>query len=189
MLDDAEALEKLSISRTTFDWGVKLPDGFDSKHVMYVWIDALSNYLTGVDGLALGDAAAAAAGASPDLWPASTHVIGKDIVRFHAIYWPAFLMSAGVPLPKVVFCHGFVLDPKGGKMSKTLGNVVDPNEMLDKYPSDAFRYFCSKDVGPGAVSDHRACVVGRCQLVVGERVAAAQISAQCPSADVTTRLT
>ncbi|KAH8061239.1 hypothetical protein JL721_8900 [Aureococcus anophagefferens] len=150
MLDDAEDIEKLSISRTTFDWGVGLPEGFDAGHVMYVWIDALTNYVTGAGGLAekkaAGDPCLAAAGK----WPADIHVIGKDIVRFHAIYWPAFLMSAGLPLPKSVFCHGFVLDAAGTKMSKTLGNVLDPNALLDAHGSDSFRYFCVKDASPGA---------------------------------------
>ena len=150
MLDDAEDIEKLSISRTTFDWGVGLPEGFDAGHVMYVWIDALTNYVTGAGGLSEkkvgGDPCLAAAGK----WPADIHVIGKDIVRFHAIYWPAFLMSAGLPLPKSVFCHGFVLDAAGTKMSKTLGNVLDPNALLDAHGSDSFRYFCVKDASPGA---------------------------------------
>ena len=104
MLDDAEEIEKLSISRTTFDWGVKLPEGFDEGHVMYVWIDALTNYVTGAGGLSADKASAdPATSKETGRWPADIHVIGKDIVRFHAIYWPAFLMSAGLPLPKSVF--------------------------------------------------------------------------------------
>jgi len=158
MLDDAEALEKLSISRTTFDWGVALPEGFDSNHVMYVWIDALCNYLTGIgwpEGVltepSSGETAARTPGDCYDkFWPAEVHVIGKDIVRFHAIYWPAILRSAGLPWPKRVFCHGFVLDAAGAKMSKTLGNVLDAEVLIDKYGSDAFRYFSVKEASPGA---------------------------------------
>ena len=128
-------LRDLSISRTTFDWGIKVPG--NDKHVMYVWVDALTNYIT--------------AAGFPDTasekwsyWPA-THIIGKDIVRFHAVYWPAFLMSAGVPLPKRVFAHGFVLN-SGEKMSKSVGNVVDPFAMVDKYGLDKTRYFLMREI-------------------------------------------
>ena len=129
-------LSDLSISRTSFDWGVKVP-GSD-RHVMYVWLDALTNYITGVgypDGGELWD----------KYWPADVHIIGKDVVRFHAVYWPAFLMSAGIPLPKRVFGHGWVL-LRGEKMSKTLGNVVDPNELADAFGVDPLRYFLLRDV-------------------------------------------
>jgi methionyl-tRNA synthetase len=129
-------LKDLSISRTTFDWGVPVPG--DNKHVMYVWVDALTNYIT---GLGYPDA-------NNDLWdywPADVHVIGKDITRFHAVYWPAFLMSAGVELPKQVFGHGFLLN-KGEKMSKSLGNVVDPFDMADLYGIDQLRYFFLRNV-------------------------------------------
>ncbi|MEO0920596.1 MAG: methionine--tRNA ligase, partial [Pseudomonadota bacterium] len=128
-------LKDLSISRTTFDWGVKVPG--DDKHVMYVWVDALTNYLTATGW--------------PDetershFWPADVHVIGKDITRFHAIYWPAFLMSAGLPLPKRVFGHGFLFN-RGEKMSKSLGNVVDPFEMAEHYGVDQMRYFFLREV-------------------------------------------
>ena len=150
MLDDAEEIEKLSISRTTFNWGVGLPLGFDAGHVMYVWIDALTNYITGAGGLS-EDGTDPASKGNGGRWPADCHIIGKDIVRFHAIYWPAFLISAGLPLPKSVFCHGFVLDPVGAKMSKTLGNVIDPIALLDDgVAPDSFRYFCCKDASPGA---------------------------------------
>ncbi|KAJ1461831.1 tRNA synthetases class I (M)-domain-containing protein [Pelagophyceae sp. CCMP2097] len=144
MLEDEEALEKLSVSRTTFDWGVSLPAGYKAGHVMYVWIDALTNYLTGAlaEGQSLADFDAS-------WWPAHTHVIGKDIARFHAIYWPAFLLSAGLPLPKHVFCHGFVNDAVGSKMSKSLGNVVDPFQVLKTYEADSLRYFLVKDASPG----------------------------------------
>ncbi len=132
-------LADLSVSRTSFDWGVKVPGS--PGHVMYVWVDALTNYLTGVDYPAQGDA-------FRRYWPAALHLIGKDIVRFHAVYWPAFLMSAGLPLPRQVFGHGFLLQ-RGEKMSKSLGNVVDPIELADKYGVDALRYFLLREVSFG----------------------------------------
>jgi methionyl-tRNA synthetase len=130
-------LRDLSISRTSFDWGVKVPDHPD--HVMYVWVDALTNYLTGVG--------------YPDTeselfqryWPADLHMIGKDIIRFHTVYWPAFLMSAGIDLPKRVFAHGFLLN-KGEKMSKSVGNIVDPNTLIDTFGVDQVRYFLLREV-------------------------------------------
>jgi methionyl-tRNA synthetase len=132
-------LKDLSISRTTFDWGVPVPD--DPKHVMYVWVDALTNYITGVG--------------FPDaddplwrFWPADLHVIGKDIVRFHTVYWPAFLMSAGIALPKRVFAHGFLFN-RGEKMSKSVGNVVDPFAMAKHYGVDQMRYFFLREVSFG----------------------------------------
>ena len=132
-------LRDLSVSRTTFAWGIAVPEGFEPNHVMYVWVDALSNYLTGVDGLEVDPE-----GGKGDLkhfWPASVHVIGKDILWFHTVIWPCLLMSAGVPLPKTVFAHGFVNDKEGKKMSKSLGNVVDPHDMLDKFDVDTFRWY------------------------------------------------
>ncbi len=134
-------LRDLSMSRTSFDWGVKVPGSPD--HVMYVWVDALTNYLT---GLGYPDA-------TPDMekfWPASLHLIGKDIVRFHAVYWPAFLMSAGIALPKQVFGHGFLLARDGAKMSKSAGNVVDPIALAERYGVDAFRYFLLREVSFGS---------------------------------------
>ena len=134
-----DRLRDLSISRTSFDWGIPVPEGFDEKHVMYVWFDALSNYLTGVDALGANEPDAG----PNDLakyWPADVHIIGKDILWFHTVIWPTILMSAGLPLPKTVFAHGFVNDKEGKKMSKSLGNVVDPHDMLDKYPVDIFRW-------------------------------------------------
>ncbi len=134
-------LRDLSISRTSFDWGVKVPGSPD--HVMYVWVDALTNYLT---GLGYPDA-------TPEMakfWPASLHLIGKDIVRFHAVYWPAFLMSAGIALPKQVFGHGFLLARDGAKMSKSAGNVVDPIALAERYGVDAFRYFMLREVSFGS---------------------------------------
>ena len=131
-------LKDLSISRTTFDWGVPVPG--NDKHVMYVWVDALTNYIT--------------AAGFPDetsekwgYWPA-LHIIGKDIVRFHAVYWPAFLMSAGLELPARVFAHGF-LNNKGEKMSKSVGNVVDPFALIEEYGLDQVRYFFMRDVSFG----------------------------------------
>ena len=132
-------LSDLSVSRTSFDWGVPVP-GADG-HVMYVWVDALTNYLTGIG--------------YPDktetylkFWPADLHVIGKDIVRFHAVYWPAFLMSAGLPLPKKVFGHGFLLH-RGEKMSKSVGNVADPLDLARRYGVDQLRYFLLREVSFG----------------------------------------
>ena len=132
-------LEDLSISRTTFDWGLPVPG--DPKHVMYVWVDALNNYVTGTD---FPDPASPRA----HYWPADVHIIGKDIVRFHAVYWPAFLMSAGLPLPKRVFGHGFLLN-KGTKMSKSLGNVVDPANLVNHFGLDQVRYFFLREVSFG----------------------------------------
>ena len=129
-------LKDLSISRTTFDWGIKVPG--DEKHIMYVWVDALTNYITGL-GYPNTD------GDLWNYWPADVHIIGKDITRFHAIYWPAFLMSAGVELPKLVFGHGFLLN-KGEKMSKSLGNVVDPFDMAELYGVDQLRFFFLRNV-------------------------------------------
>ncbi|MCB1511942.1 MAG: methionine--tRNA ligase [Hyphomicrobiaceae bacterium] len=132
-------LRDLSVSRTTFDWGVPVPD--DPKHVMYVWVDALTNYITGAG---FPDANAE----RWRFWPADVHVIGKDIVRFHAVYWPAFLMSAGIPLPKRVFAHGFLLS-RGEKMSKSVGNVIDPFDLIEAYGVDQMRYFCLREVAFG----------------------------------------
>ncbi len=130
-------LEDLSISRSTLDWGIPVPDA--PGHVMYVWIDALNNYATGTGLFNAGD------NPRRKYWPCDLHVIGKDIVRFHAIYWPAFLMSAGVPLPKRVFGHGFVLN-KGEKMSKSVGNVLDPFALIEHYGVDQTRYFFLREV-------------------------------------------
>ncbi|WP_191498162.1 methionine--tRNA ligase [Mycobacterium simulans] len=130
-------LDDLSISRTSFDWGVQVPEHPD--HVMYVWVDALTNYLTGAG--------------YPDTdselfrryWPADLHMIGKDIIRFHAVYWPAFLMSAGIELPRRVFAHGF-LHHRGEKMSKSLGNIVDPVGLVQTFGADQVRYFLLREV-------------------------------------------
>lgn len=134
-----QGLRDLSVSRTSFDWGVKVP-GSDG-HVMYVWVDALTNYLT---GLGYPDETELMA----RFWPASLHLIGKDIVRFHTIYWPAFLMSAGLPLPQKVFGHGFLLN-RGQKESKSLGNVTDPLALAERFGVDALRYFLIREVAFG----------------------------------------
>ncbi|TQF74013.1 methionine--tRNA ligase [Rhodococcus spelaei] len=133
-------LKDLSVSRTTFDWGVPVPG--DPSHVMYVWVDALANYLTGV-GYPNTDSEAFTRN-----WPADLHIIGKDISRFHTVYWPAFLMSAGLEIPKRVFVHGFLYN-KGEKMSKSLGNVVDPLEMVEQYGLDALRFFLLREISYG----------------------------------------
>jgi methionyl-tRNA synthetase len=132
-------LVDLSVSRTSFDWGVPVPGS--PGHVMYVWVDALTNYITGAGYP--GDPERFA-----KYWPADLHLIGKDIVRFHAVYWPAFLMSAKLALPKQVFGHGFLLN-RGEKMSKSVGNVVDPMALAKLYGVDALRYFLLRDVSFG----------------------------------------
>jgi methionyl-tRNA synthetase len=143
-------LRDLSVSRTTFDWGVKVPD--DSEHVMYVWVDALTNYITGVGFPDEGDA-------NWHYWPADVHIIGKDIIRFHAVYWPAFLMSAGIPVQKRVYAHGFLFN-RGEKMSKSVGNVVDPFNLADQYGVDQMRYFFLREVpfGQDGSYNHEAIV-------------------------------
>jgi len=134
-------LEDLAVSRTTFDWGIKIPG--DPKHVIYVWIDALSNYIT-----ALGY------GSDNDekfkkYWPADVHLMSKEIVRFHTIYWPIMLMALDLPLPKKIFAHGWIL-MKDGKMSKSKGNVVDPIQLTDRYGLDALRYYLLREVPFGS---------------------------------------
>lgn len=141
-------LSDLSISRTSFDWGIPVPDA--PGHVMYVWVDALTNYLTGVGFPEAG---------YEKRWPANVHIIGKDVVRFHSVYWPAFLMSAGVALPHQVFGHGFVLN-KGEKMSKSTGNVVEPLALAELYGVDQLRYFLLREVpfGQDGSYSHEAIV-------------------------------
>ena len=144
-------LQDLSISRTTFDWGVRVP-GSDG-HVMYVWVDALTNYITGVGFPDTGS------GKFKHYWPAALHVIGKDIVRFHAVYWPAFLMSAGVEVPQRIYSHGFLFN-RGEKMSKSVGNVIDPFALCDAYGVDQLRYFFLREVpfGQDGNYSHEAIV-------------------------------
>lgn len=133
-------LQDISISRTNFDWGVPVPG--DDKHVMYVWLDALTNYITGIG--------------YPDTqgedykkyWPANFHVVGKDIIRFHCVYWPAFLMAADLELPKQIFAHGFI-NVDGQKMSKSVGNVIAPKDLVDTYGLDATRYLLMREVSHG----------------------------------------
>ncbi|GGF86879.1 methionine--tRNA ligase [Paenibacillus abyssi] len=134
-------LEDLAVSRTTFDWGVKVPG--DPKHVIYVWIDALSNYITAL-GYGSGNDEK-----YQSFWPADVHLVGKEIVRFHTIYWPIMLMALDLPLPKKVFAHGWLL-MKDGKMSKSKGNVVDPVTLIDRYGLDALRYYLLREVPFGA---------------------------------------
>jgi methionyl-tRNA synthetase len=146
-------LKDLSISRTTFDWGVPVPDHPD--HVMYVWVDALTNYLTGVG---FPDTESAA---FRRYWPADLHMIGKDIIRFHTVYWPAFLMSAGLELPKRVFAHGWLLN-RGEKMSKSIGNVVDPVDLINAFGLDQVRYFLLREVPFGQDGSYNEdAIIGR----------------------------
>ena len=138
-------LRDLSISRTSFDWGVKLPESMNEpKHVMYVWLDALLNYITAL-GYGTDEA-------NMNFWPANVQLVGKDILRFHAIYWPAFLMSLDLPLPKHIAAHGW-WTRDGEKMSKSKGNVVDPKQVADAYGLDAFRYFMLREVPFGQDGD------------------------------------
>ncbi|MBV9908992.1 MAG: methionine--tRNA ligase [Hyphomicrobiales bacterium] len=142
-------LADLSISRATLKWGVPVPG--DPKHVMYVWVDALTNYITATGFPDDGPRA--------KFWPADAHVIGKDITRFHSIYWPAFLMSAGLPVPKQIVVHGFLFN-RGEKMSKSVGNVVGPKAMVEAYGLDAVRYFFLREVpfGQDGSYSHEAIV-------------------------------
>jgi methionyl-tRNA synthetase len=139
-------LQDLSVSRTTFDWGIPVPEA--PGHIMYVWVDALTNYYS-----------ATRTPGREKYWPADVHIIGKDIVRFHAVYWPAFLMSAGLPLPKRVYGHGFLFN-RGEKMSKSVGNVVSPAELVHEYGVDQVRYFFLREVpfGQDGNYSHEAIV-------------------------------
>ncbi len=135
-----KGLKDLSISRTSFSWGIKVPD--NDKHVIYVWLDALTNYISALNFPKTNNPM------FKNFWPASIHIIGKDILRFHAVYWPAFLMAANIDLPKRVYGHGWILsDDK--KMSKSLGNILDPLKIIDKYGIDQLRYYLTKEVSLG----------------------------------------
>jgi len=136
-------LRDLSISRTTFTWGIPVPG--NSDHVIYVWFDALTNYITGV-GFPDNEEM------FKENWPADVHLVGKDILRFHAVYWPAFLMSAGIELPKTVFAHGW-WTVEGEKMSKSVGNVVDPYQVVEEFGADVFRYFLLREIPFGQDGD------------------------------------
>ncbi|WP_417453229.1 methionine--tRNA ligase [Kiloniella sp.] len=138
-------LRDLSVSRTTFNWGVQVPGNND--HIMYVWLDALTNYLTAVG---YPDETAAE---YQKFWPADLHMVGKDILRFHAIYWPAFLMAADLPLPKRIFAHGWWTN-EGQKISKSVGNVIDPNALIEEYGLDQVRYFMMREVPFGKDGDY-----------------------------------
>jgi methionyl-tRNA synthetase len=144
-------LQDLSLSRTTFDWGIKVPG--NPKHIMYVWVDALTNYITAVGFPDTGSEK------FKKYWPADLHVIGKDIVRFHAVYWPAFLMSAEIEVPRRIFSHGFLFN-RGEKMSKSVGNVIDPFALADAYGVDQLRYFLLREVpfGQDGNYSHEAIV-------------------------------
>ena len=140
-------LKDLSISRKNFSWGVPVPN--DENHVMYVWLDALTNYLTAVD---FGKDDASAPATFKKFWPCDLHLVGKDIIRFHAVYWPAILMAAGLPLPRKIFAHGWWMN-NGQKMSKSVGNVIDPNDLVKKFGCDPTRYFLLRQVSFGEDGD------------------------------------
>ena len=135
-----KGLKDLSVSRTSFSWGISVPK--NSKHVIYVWLDALTNYLSAVNFPNTKDKK------YKTFWPADIHIIGKDILRFHAIYWPAFLMAAKIPLPKRVYGHGWILSDEK-KMSKSLGNILDPIEIIKNFGTDQLRYYLTKEVSLG----------------------------------------
>ena len=135
-----KGLKDLSVSRTSFSWGIKVPG--DDKHIIYVWLDALTNYISALNFPNESDSL------FKNFWPASLHVIGKDILRFHAVYWPAFLMAAKIPLPKKIYGHGWILSNER-KMSKSLGNILDPIEIINKYGIDQLRYYLMKEVSLG----------------------------------------
>jgi len=148
-----DGLRDLSISRTTFSWGIPVPEGEgetgsagDAKHIMYVWLDALTNYISAVGYPDVESAE------FQRFWPASVHMVGKDILRFHAIYWPAFLLAAGLPLPRRIFAHGWWMSD-GQKMSKSLGNVIDPFDLIERYGTDPVRYFLVDEVAFGGDGD------------------------------------
>ena len=135
-----KGLNDLSVSRTSFSWGIPVPN--NDKHVIYVWLDALTNYISALDFTNKDSKL------FKKFWPASVHIIGKDILRFHAIYWPAFLLAAKIDIPKKIFGHGWILS-NDKKMSKSIGNILDPIEIIDKYGIDQLRYYLMKEVSLG----------------------------------------
>ena len=141
----SSGLEDLSISRTTFKWGIQVPN--NSDHIIYVWLDALTNYISAINYPNTDSKE------WNNFWPASIHVVGKDILRFHAVYWPAFLMAAGIELPKKIYAHGW-WTVNNQKMSKSLGNVVDPNKIIDNYGLDQVKYFLLREVKFGQDGDY-----------------------------------
>jgi methionyl-tRNA synthetase len=146
----AAGLEDLSVSRTTFKWGIPVPG--DERHVLWVWMDALSNYYT---------ALRRPEDLSAELWPSAVHLVGKDILRFHAIYWPAFLMAAGIAPPRRIFAHGWWTN-EGQKISKSLGNVIDPVALVAEFGLDPIRYFLLREVPFGQDGDFsRSALIGR----------------------------
>ena len=130
-------LEDLCVSRTSFDWGIKVKK--DPKHVIYVWLDALTNYITALGYLSEDDSL------MKKYWPADLHIVGKDIIRFHGLYWPIFLMALDLPLPKQIYAHGFIT-MKDGKMSKSKGNVIYPEPLIERYGLDSFKYFLLREM-------------------------------------------
>jgi methionyl-tRNA synthetase len=142
----AQGLQDISLSRARLTWGVKVP--WDPSHVFYVWFDALLNYYTALSYARPGE------DLTERFWPATYHIIGKDILKFHTVFWPAMLMAADLPVPDHVFVHGFLLGPDGRKMSKSLGNVLDPFEVMEQFGTEAFRFYLMRDVpfgGDGSV--------------------------------------
>ena len=158
----SDGLDDISISRTTFDWGIPVPD--DEGHVMYVWLDALTNYITALNWHEEGHAGEGEKGHEgkfQKFWPADLHMVGKDILRFHAVYWPAFLMAADLPIPKRIFAHGWWTN-EGQKISKSLGNVIDPLALAQQYGLDQTRYFLMREVPFGRDGDFvRASMIQR----------------------------
>jgi methionyl-tRNA synthetase len=149
----SSGLKDLSLSRTSFKWGIPFPS--DPQHIFYVWFDALANYVTALDYAGAGDL-------YRRFWPADVHLVGKDILRFHAVYWPAFLMSAGLPLPHSVVAHGWWLQD-AAKMSKSRGNVIEPNALLDDFGADAVRYFLMREMAFGQDANYSdEALIDRC---------------------------
>lgn len=148
-------LHDLSISRTSFNWGIKVPG--DEKHVIYVWLDALTNYISALQE-------------QEEFWPANVHIVGKDILRFHAVYWPAFLMAAGIELPKSIMAHGWWTN-EGQKISKSIGNVIDPFKLIDEFGLDPVRYFLMREVIFGSDGNYcRANLINRVNSELSNKI-------------------